>query len=236
MFAVEVIGYAARAAAYNSTGSLPVYTIQAIFLVLPPVFFAATLYMVYSRIVRAVKGQNLSLIAPRWTTAIFVLGDLLCLNVQSSGSGLLVKASTERIGSWIVVGGLVIQVLLFIGFMICCLIFHSRFRSHVAQVGDSTGIPWRSCLHMLYATSIIILVRNVYRVVEFVLGKEGYLMKTEWPTYAFDGALMVLVMTGFYIWYPSNIVPKVDHAIDLEYMGSGEERLVKSSERSNGQN
>lgn len=82
----EIVGYASRAGAYNDTGSLAPYLIQAIFLVIAPVFFAASLYMVYYRIVRAVHGESFSLISPSWTTIIFVTGDLICLNVQSAGS------------------------------------------------------------------------------------------------------------------------------------------------------
>ncbi|KAF2468696.1 RTA1-domain-containing protein [Lindgomyces ingoldianus] len=77
----EVIGFVSRAASTYSTGSLALYLIQAIFLLLPPVLFAASLYMVYSRVVRAVQGESFSLLSPRRTTAIFVLGDWLCLNI-----------------------------------------------------------------------------------------------------------------------------------------------------------
>ncbi|RDW74187.1 hypothetical protein BP5796_07629 [Coleophoma crateriformis] len=87
---IEVIGYISRAAATNATGSLIAYIFQALFLLLAPVCFAASLYMVYSRVVRAVHGDSFSLVSPRWTTVIFVLGDWTCLNIQSSGSGLLV--------------------------------------------------------------------------------------------------------------------------------------------------
>jgi len=68
-------------------------------------------------------------------------------------------------------------------------------------------VPWQASLLMLYATSLAILVRNIYRMVEFVMGQDGYLLSREWPTYVFDGALMLLVMIGFYIWYPSQLLP-----------------------------
>lgn len=53
---VEVIGYVARTLAYNSTGSVGPFVVQAVFLLLPPVLFAATLYTVYARVVRSVRG------------------------------------------------------------------------------------------------------------------------------------------------------------------------------------
>lgn len=216
LLSVEEIGYISRAAAYNSTGSLIPYTLQAIFLVLPPVFFAASLYMVYSRVVRAVQGENFSPLSPRRTTLIFVLGDFQCLNIQSTGAGLLVKPNIARIGDYIIVTGLIIQVLMFAIFMLCCLKFNMRFRAHMAQTGATCDIPWQSCLNMLYSTSVLILVRNIYRVVEFIMGQDGYLLENEWPTYVFDGALMLLVMIGFFIWYPSQLRPSArDSMIEL---------------------
>ncbi|EED12989.1 DUF300 domain protein, putative [Talaromyces stipitatus ATCC 10500] len=212
----EVVGYLARAGAYNATGSLMPYLIQAIFLVIAPVFFAASLYMVYSRIVRAVHGELFSLVPPRWTTWIFVVGDWTCLNIQSGGSGLLNHASLASIGNYIIVAGLIVQVLLFVGFMICCVIFHKRFGAHIAKTGAISNAPWKSCLHMLYTTSILVLIRNIYRIVEFMMGQHGYLLETEWPLYVFDGALMILVMIAFYIWYPARLQPNSrDSMIEL---------------------
>lgn len=234
MIIVQVIGYIARLIAYNETGSLPIYAIQAVFLVLPPVFYAATLYMVYSRVVRAVHGESMSLITPRWTTTIFVIGDAVCLNIQSSGSGLLAKDSVAKIGSWIVVGGLTIQIFLFVSFLICCFTWNSRFTRHVAQVGDSTGVPWKSCLHMLYTTSIVILVRNIYRIAEFALGRDGYLMANEWPQYVFDGALMLIVMATFYFWHPANLIQtdRLHSNVELDQQASGPDSIYKSREAS----
>ncbi|TKA69092.1 hypothetical protein B0A55_09837 [Friedmanniomyces simplex] len=204
----EVIGYATRAAAYNATGAPTPYIIQAILLVLAPVFFAASLYMVYSRVVQAVHGERFSLLTPRRTTIIFVSGDVLCLNIQSLGSGLLPHPKTLTMGTYIVVAGLGLQILMFACFMVCCLKFNTRFQAHVAATSITSDVPWQSCLNMLYATSLAILLRNIYRVVEFVMGKDGYLNITEWPAYAFDGALMILVMVGFFLWYPTECTAK----------------------------
>ncbi|KAI0123680.1 RTA1 like protein-domain-containing protein [Xylariales sp. AK1849] len=230
----EVIGYITRAAAYKSTGSLAPYLLQAIFLLLPPVLFAATLYMVYSRVVRAVHGESFSLTSPRWTTTIFVVGDWLCLNVQSSGSGLLAKPKNALIGNHIIVAGLALQVLMFAGFMWCCLHFNIRFRAHLVETGATCDIPWQSCLNMLYSTSLAVLVRNVYRMVEYIMGKEGYLEAHEWPTYTFDGALMLLLMICFFIWYPNRLLPSArDSMIELTSDGTSSaehSRPVKHSE------
>jgi len=57
----------------------------------------------------------------------------------------------------------------------------------------------------LYASSILILVRNLYRTIEYGMGWNNYLLVHEWPLYVFDGLLMVLVLTICIIWYNPEI-------------------------------
>ncbi|KAF1829543.1 RTA1-domain-containing protein [Decorospora gaudefroyi] len=219
----ESMGYASRAIATYHTGSLVPFLLQAIFLLLPPCLFAGTLYMVYSRIVRAVHGERFSIVSPRWCTRIFVAGDLLCLNIQSTGAGFLPKPKPKlvQIGNAIIITGLVLQVVVFTGFMWCCVLFHRKFRADVAATRRAGEIPWESVLYMLYGTSVVISIRNVFRLVEFITGHGGYLFLNEWPVYVFDGVLMLIVMLVFYIWYPPQLqLDGTESMIEL----SGEDR------------
>ncbi|KAF2126292.1 RTA1 like protein [Dothidotthia symphoricarpi CBS 119687] len=201
----EVIGYAGHAAATNSTGKLMPYIIQSTFLLLPPVLFAATLYMVYSRVVQAVSGARFSLIPPHWSTRVFVAGDVLCMLMQTSGAGLLAQSDDPTMGERIIIGGLLVQIVVFTGFVGCCWIFHRRFKAHLSREGAATRVPWQSCLTMLYATSLLISIRNVYRLVEYSVGHDGYLFSVEWPVYVLDGVLMLFVMVLFMVWYPDQL-------------------------------
>ncbi|KNA95820.1 hypothetical protein FOXG_01236 [Fusarium oxysporum f. sp. lycopersici 4287] len=203
----EVLGYFFRALCWNATDSLPLNIMQALFLLLPPVFFAATLYMVYSRLVRAIGGESCSLISVRWTTRLFVLGDFLTFNIQGNGGGLLANADLVHIGNIIVITGLIAQILLFLAFVACCVVFHRRFRVHLGHTSIPVAIRWKAYLNMLYFTSAFILVRNIFRVVEFAMDKEGYLQQKEWPTFVFDSILMLLVMVAFYLRYPDDLQP-----------------------------
>ncbi|CAO2651437.1 Nn.00g040070.m01.CDS01 [Neocucurbitaria sp. VM-36] len=212
----EPIGYASRAISTHHTGSLLPYLLQAIFILLPPCLFAGTLYMIYSRVVRALHGSSFSLISPRWCTRIFVAGDFLCLNIQSGGAGCLPHEKLAKYGNGIIVAGLALQVVIFTGFMYCCLVFHRRFRTHLAREGRTVDGQWEAVLGMLYVTSVVISVRNVFRLVEFVAGHESYLFLNEWPVYVFDGVLMLVVMVVYYVWYPPQLQPtSSDSMIEL---------------------
>jgi hypothetical protein len=58
---------------------------------------------------------------------------------------------------------------------------------------------------MLYGTSVVISIRNIFRLVEFIAGHDSYLFLNEWPVYVFDGVLMLVVMVVFYVWYPPRL-------------------------------
>ncbi|KAJ3535711.1 hypothetical protein NM208_g7026 [Fusarium decemcellulare] len=207
----EIIGYAARAIAYNNTGELIPYVLQSALLLLAPILFAASLYMTLARVVRAVKGAPFSIIAPRWLTRIFVFGDVFSFIVQSSGAGLRVQAGSAdsdidpNLGSNIIVGGLIFQIVIFGFFIVTSLIFNMRFRKHAAGGAVVYDVPWQESLNMLYVTSLLIMIRNIFRVVEYAMGSDGYLLSVEWGVYVFDAALMTLTMSWFFWRYPSQL-------------------------------
>jgi hypothetical protein len=55
---------------------------------------------------------------------------------------------------------------------------------------------------MLYVVSTLIIIRSAFRVVEYVLGTDGYPLKYEWTLYIFDTVPMSIVMVVFYMSYP----------------------------------
>ncbi|CAG7997219.1 unnamed protein product [Penicillium nalgiovense] len=221
---LEIIGYVFRAVSTYSTGELVPYIMQDIFLVLPPVFFAATLYMTYSHVVIAIHGEPFSPISMRWATRFFVTGDIVCLLIQGNAAGLLAKPETTKTGDYIIIAGLILQIFIFVYFLICCLLFNMRFRVQVGEAEATAHVPWQACLNMLYVTSMAILARNIFRVVEFAMQSvddTGYLVTHEWPLYAFDGALMLLVMVVFFFWYPSQLHTKSrDSMVELTTSGT----------------
>ncbi|KAM5354686.1 hypothetical protein ACJ41O_001333 [Fusarium nematophilum] len=211
----EVIGYAGRAAAYNATGALIPYVLQSTFLLLAPILFAASLYMTLSRIIRAVKGAAFSIIAPRWLTRIFVCGDAFSFLVQASGAGLRVKAgngdgTNPNLGTNIIVGGLIFQIVIFGVFIVTAVVFNQRFKKNAVSDSLEYDVPWQASLNMLYITSLMVMVRNIFRVAEYAMGSDGYLLSVEWGVYVFDAALMTVTMAWFFWMYPSQLKQALD--------------------------
>ncbi|EIT76740.1 hypothetical protein AO1008_06794 [Aspergillus oryzae 100-8] len=175
----EVIGYGARAAAYNRTGEIMPYCIQNVFILLGPVLFAASVYMTLGRIIRSVRAEHHSLIRVGWLTKVFVLGDVLSFVIQGSAAGLMATGSNAKMGKNIVIVGLLVQVIMFGLFIVTSIVFQRL--------------------------SVLIMVRSIFRVIEYAMGQDGYLLSHEWPMYVFDTLLMFAVMVIWGVWYPGNL-------------------------------
>jgi len=114
--------------------------------------------------------------------------------------------SAMRTGSNVVVGGLCSQILFFGFFLVVAVVFYTRIRrSPTVRSSPGSGIPWRKHLHALYAASALIMIRSIFRVVEYIQGNDGYLMRHEAYSYVFDSVLMLGVMILFNIIHPSEV-------------------------------
>jgi hypothetical protein len=127
-------------------------------------------------------------------------------------------------GQNIVVGGLVVQILFFGFFVIVALIFHSRMLKSRAL--SSAQAPWQKYLYTLYAASILILIRSIFRIAEFVGGNDGAIMKSEAYVYIFDGLLMLGVMVLFNVVNPGEITSGTSGASgSAEYAETGQSEV-----------
>ena len=204
---VETIGYGVRVYAHYKPATTLPYAIQSLLILLAPILFAASVYMYLGRIITSVGGDRFSIIPIRWLTKTFVLGDVTCFVVQGAGGGVLSgakSASTTRLGEHIILAGLILQIVIFLFFVVVALTFHFRMSRTRDTTRHRTG-PWQRSLYGLYIVSVLITARNAVRAVEYAQGSSGFLLVHEWITFVFDGALMALVMIICCTWYFTDI-------------------------------
>ncbi|KAL3463755.1 RTA1 like protein-domain-containing protein [Aspergillus heterothallicus] len=201
----EVIGFAARAACTDRTGKLMPYIIQSVFILLGPVLFAASVYMALARIIRSAGGEKYSLIRITRVTKTFVAGDIIAFLVQGSGAGMMAMDGMADAAKAIVICGLVVQIGVFGFFIASAVVFERRMGRALASTTGREALLWKKHLYPLYAVSALIMVRSVFRVVEYAMGQKGYLLAHEWPMFVFDAVLMVGVMVIWGVWHPGLI-------------------------------
>jgi len=171
--------------------------------------------MTLGRTMRSVRGEKYSIIRVNWLTKLFVIGDVFSFLVQSSGGGLMAQGSGQHMGKTLIIVGLLLQITMFGLFVVTTIIWHVRMGRHPTGEPYNRNITWKQTVFMLYGVSMLIMIRSVFRVIEYVMGNDGYLLQHEWTLYVFDAVLMFLVMVIFFIWYPSKVKPS-GQAVDLE--------------------
>ena len=205
---VELIGYIGRAASAQQTPdwTLGPYIIQSLFLLVAPALFAASIYMTLGRIILLVDGEAHSIIRKNWLTKLFVGGDVLSFLMQGSGGGMMAgSASMANTGEKLVVGGLFVQLLFFGLFIVTAGIFHFRLHKVPTAASLMRDVPWKKHMYTLYGASLLIMVRSIFRVVEYLQGYDGYLLRHEVYLYIFDAVLMFVVMLIFNWSHPSEV-------------------------------
>lgn len=184
--------------------------------------------MELGRIIIMLRAEKVSLVRPRWLTVTFVTGDVLSFLMQASGmlkyyfiykttitmlnltrvigAGLMIaNSSNPSNGEHVIIGGLFVQIIFFGFFMVTSIIFDLRLLRNPTQASSELSFIWRRHLSALYATSILILIRSVVRVVEYMEGYQGYVMTHEAFIYVFDALLMFVVMLIMIYIHPSQI-------------------------------
>lgn len=125
-------------------------------------------------------------------------------------------SSARTTGSNVVIGGLFIQLLFFGFFVIVAAVFRARVDRHPTtksqterDLTHSQGWRqrnWATVLLALYVVSALILIRSIFRLIEYKYGFDGYIMTHEVFGYVFDALLMFIAMVVMNVYHPAVIL------------------------------
>ncbi|KNG88491.1 hypothetical protein ANOM_003232 [Aspergillus nomiae NRRL 13137] len=210
----QVIGYICRALAHNDTNSIPIYSIGTIMILLAPPLYAASIYMTLGRLIKYLDAEALSIVPTRWLTLIFVIGDVVAFVMQAAGGGIMASGSLSAMntGETVTIVGLAVQLAFFSVFIVTSTIFHWRIhhnpteRSLIKGQSKWTETTWVTVMGVLYVSSVLILVRSIFRLIEYAQGNAGYLISHEVFMYVFDSMLMFFTMVVMGFYHPSKLL------------------------------
>ncbi|KNE97504.1 hypothetical protein PSTG_09192 [Puccinia striiformis f. sp. tritici PST-78] len=207
---LECIGFVGRALLTDELQlhgwQLDIYILETLLLLLAPAFFAGSIYMTLTRIVRLTNGQKHSLLPAEWLTKIFVAGDAIAFVLQAVGGGLNAAARTleeESRGRDLIIAGLIVQLITFCLFIILAVIFYVRMNQAPTTTSGTLNTTWKRHLILLVVSCFLILFRSIFRLAEYILGSDGPLMEREIFTILLDSVLMFLCMLLFNLFHPS---------------------------------
>lgn len=206
---------------------------QTLLLLLGPALLAASIYMILGRIILLTDAEKYALVRRTWLTKIFVGGDVLSFLSQGAGGGIMSGANGDqdkkKLGEKLIVAGLFIQLLFFGVFVIVALLFQRKARDHLAKL--PANIVWKKHLYVLYSISLLIFIRSAFRIIEYIQGNDGYLLRNEVWLYIFDAALIFIVCAAMNFVHPGDIAIMLKEKEADEYveMGLGGERNTESA-------
>ncbi|KAI5459414.1 RTA1 like protein-domain-containing protein [Mariannaea sp. PMI_226] len=204
----EVIGYIGRLmGALQDPGcwTLGPFVMQSVLILIAPALMAASIYMILGRIILLTEAEHYAIVKRRWLTKTFVMGDVLSFLLQSSGGGMMAIASLTNLGEKVIVIGLFVQLIFFGCFLSVAAVLHRRLSRNPTPRSLEPAVRWKHYLITLYVAGSLILVRSVFRVIEFIQGNRGALVRSEVYVFVFDGLLMLVVLVWMNWFHPSEI-------------------------------
>lgn len=159
------------------------------------------------RIARVLDSENL-VINPRLLTKLFVLIDITCFATQVAGA--IVSGSEDANeasqGKTIIIVGLVLQVIAFGFFAAWTAVFQMRMRKDdPPSMGPINKLIWQRYMYCLYSVSLLFIIRNITRIVEYNQGSDGEMLSSEAYLYVLDGCIMLAIVVIFFILHPGQL-------------------------------
>lgn len=193
---IETIGYLTRLISIWEVTLAPFVT-SVLFILLAPIFLALINYIVVGKLIEP-TGEKVACINPKIISYVFFGSDFTGLIVQGLGGSVLASAKTQaqyNLGSYITLAGLAIQVGFFTIFTFIMLTsaFGQKFRLY-----DRSEL--KVVFNTLFITSIMIYVRNIYRLIEYAVPHQSYIPTHEWLFFTFESAPILLVCFIYCFW------------------------------------
>lgn len=209
----ETAGIALRIYGWHDSRLTNPYIAEQVLTVVTPVFFAAIHFAILGKVL-VLFGKKFSFVKPSLVTPVFVTLDVISLVIQGAGSGIAavneIDIEDPTGGSNIVVGGLAVQLLGYVGFDILAIVFAFKAwggRGEAAPPPHLWTPKMRRGLIAAFFSALLVLLRSCFRTGEMAEGWIGPVATTEWYFYVFDATPVTLAVLLLAIWHPSQYLP-----------------------------
>lgn len=214
---MEATAYYFRSRSHDDVRRTVPFIIQNLLLLSAPPFLAATIYMSPRRIARVLEAEHLTFGGP-WITKIFILVDVGCLVTQAAGSIMSGSedATEASNGRTTILAGLILQIVAFVLFAVCAVKFNASMYSTSASLATSRTLAWQKYMYGLYVISLLFVIRNVVRILEFQQGHDGELLSNEVWLYVLDAAVMLIIVVVMLVLHPGRLRRKARKQMSLK--------------------
>nr|XP_018266536.1 uncharacterized protein I303_00511 [Kwoniella dejecticola CBS 10117]OBR88694.1 hypothetical protein I303_00511 [Kwoniella dejecticola CBS 10117] len=211
------MGFGVRIKMTSQPDSLGVYVGTTLLTLLSPCAFLANDYIILPRLARWLDAEEQLFMPASRVVKTFVWSDVVTFLLQAAGGGMSAMQSegSQKAGLYIALVGLVIQCVSFMLFISLASIWGYRVRrtsKWTSKPTNSQGFTvtlrrmedWRIILYAVLWTGLGIMIRCIFRVIEYAEGFDGNLRTTEWAFYVLDALPLFLAISVWaFVWPPT---------------------------------
>ncbi|PCH06156.1 RTA-like protein [Penicillium occitanis (nom. inval.)] len=210
----EAIGWGARLWAHNSPSDWMPFMIQICSLMISPVFISAAQYVLFCKIVEK-AGRRLFSIPSKSLWIGFVIIDVISLSIQTVG-GVEVSSAQDlddlNHGSDVMRSGIIFQFSNTVLFTVLLLGAAASLKRR--NIPLSSVARWPIIVALCLST-LMILIRNAYRILELGGGWNGHLMRTEIYLIGYDMVPIALAVGICVIFSPNFFLSPIEKEVAL---------------------
>lgn len=192
---LEMAGFACRIRMFTKA-EYGVFVAMQCLLIIPPSFLALMQYITLGKVVSAIQTAKPEVRLPlkgRLIMIIYFIIEIGSLALQGAGAGISVSPDSAPkntgAGRALLIIGLAFLVALMISYLVTTI--YVNF-SPAFEVRKSRNLVYLFCA--LYASTTLLLIRNIFRLIEFADGWYGSLAIQEKYFYALDSLMVLLLL------------------------------------------
>ncbi|RDK41557.1 hypothetical protein M752DRAFT_267065 [Aspergillus phoenicis ATCC 13157] len=198
----ELIGHTARSFSTQDVCDRGAYGVQSVALLMGPTLIMFSVNLTQSEFVNVLDAEQFCLLPLAWQRGVYPAMNAILMVIQLVGGCMTISSSSETVatGTKLAIALFVVQTI-FWGFTMAeniCMSY--RLGRHPTTASSCVLANWKTWNQLIpLAGSIIATGRNIMRLT--MAGGIKFLVDYEWPSYAFDGYQMVVVLGAWGIWY-----------------------------------
>ncbi|WWC89071.1 uncharacterized protein L201_003989 [Kwoniella dendrophila CBS 6074] len=190
---------------------------ETLFILLSPCAFLAQMYGLVPRLAKYINAENTLVMKGRVAVILFVIIDITLVIAQLAGTALTITfGKLVHRGVIITTAALWVQLVFFsIYFLMSGISYHRLARSNPHWRSDGNT---NKLFYLILLSSILLLIRSIYRVAEYTSGADSKVAQSEPAFYILDTLPMLGLISLFVVVWPPSLLenPKpTTHTSDI---------------------
>ncbi|KAH7157745.1 RTA1 like protein-domain-containing protein [Dactylonectria estremocensis] len=225
---LEIIGYVGRLIIHDNPFDFIGFLLQIICITVAPIFFCSAIYVILSQVINFIN-PSISRFDHRLFYWVFISCDIVSLILQALGGAYSCVGTDQvevELGENISLAGLVFQV-------VTLVVFAALFIDYVviATRSPSQNRPTKAMntfIGFLFASTVIILIRCVYRIVELGQGYFSETFRDEGLFIGLESVTMCVATTFLNVGHPGMafsvkriLEPKQPESLPSKHLANG---------------